>query len=45
MECSCKFVLMHCVFQEGMGVHVAAGCFCKCMLMLSLTAVLAVSIA
>ena len=34
--------------QEGVGVHVVAGCFGKCILMLhelSLTAVLAVSIA
>ena len=33
--------------QEGVGVHVVAGCFGKCILMLhelSLTAVLAVSI-
>ncbi len=43
-----SFVLIHCMVQEGMSVHGAAGCCCKCMLMLRelpLTAVLAVSIA
>jgi len=48
MTFSLGFVLVHCMVQEGMSAHVAAGCFCKCMLVLHellLKAVLALSIA
>ena len=34
MICSHEFVLICCMVQEGMSVHVAFGCVCKCMLML-----------